>query len=273
MAEDSGSKVALITGSGRGIGRATARALASDGYDIVVHYRRDQDSAAETAGLVASAGAQALTVRAELESADDLDALVGSAVGRFGHIDALVANAAAGAFVGALQSKRHHVSRTMETIVGSFVHLVRVAQPHMPDGSRIVAVSGTDSSFAVPAHAIIGVAKAGLEALVRSYALELGGRGITANAVQPGPVATDSTELYNSTYPEHEELLLKSIPLGRLAQPEEIAGVIAFLCSPAAAFISGAVIPVDGGLTAGGGPWVQAQALVERQSAAAQAGR
>lgn len=260
-------QVALVTGSGRGIGRATAVALASAGYDIVVHYRRDADSAAQTAELVAAAGGQTLLVRAELESADDLDALVAGAVNRFGRIDALVANAAAGAFVGALQSKRHHVSRAMETIVGSFVHLVRVAEPHMPDGSRIVAVSGTDSAFAVPAHAIIGVAKAGLEALVRFYAVELGGRGITANAVQPGPVSTDSTTMYNSMYPEHEDLLLKSIPLNRLARPEEIAGVITFLCSPAAAFISGAVIPVDGGLIAGGGPWVEATALVERQLA------
>jgi enoyl-[acyl-carrier protein] reductase III len=234
-----------------------------------VHFRRDQESAAETAALVVATGAQSLVVRAELESGDDLDELVRRSVDRFGHIDAVIANAAAGAFIGALQSQRHHVSRTMETIIGSFVHLVRAAEPYMPDGSRIVAVSGTDSAYAVPAHAVIGVAKAGLEALIRFYALELGKRGITANAVQPGPVATDSTRLYNSTYPDHEELLIKSIPLGRLARPEEIAGVIAFLCSPAACFISGAVIPVDGGLIAGGGPWVQAQALVEHYAATA----
>ncbi len=267
MARDSGHKTALVTGSGRGIGRATALSLADAGYDIVVHYRRDQGSAAETAALVASHGAQVITIRAELESADDLDQLVGATVDHFGHIDALIANAAAGAALGALQSKRHHVSRTMETIVGSFVHLVRAAEPHMPDGSRIIAVSGTDSSFAVPAHALIGVAKAGLEALIRFYAVELGKRAITANAIQPGPVSTDATELYHSTFPGQEKLLLNSIPLGRLAQPDEIAAVITFLCSPAASYISGAVIPIDGGLTAGGGPWVPAQALMENYSA------
>jgi len=262
---DEGRRVALITGSGRGIGRATALALAAAGHNIVVHYRRDAESARATAAQVEQLGVAALVVRAELESGEDLDALVAATADRFGHIDALVANAAAGAFIGALHSQRHHVTRTMETVIGSFVHLVRAAETWMPDGGRIVAVSGTDSAFAVPSHALIGVGKAGLEALIRFFAVELGSRGITANAVRPGPVDTDSTATYDAQVPEQAQLVRQSIPLGRMAQPQEIANVISFLCSPAASFVSGTVLPVDGGLAAGGGPWVPLQAAVDRR--------
>jgi NAD(P)-dependent dehydrogenase (short-subunit alcohol dehydrogenase family) len=144
----------------------------------------------------------------------------------------------------------------------------------MPPGGRIVAVSGSDSRFAVVDHGLIGAAKAALESLVRNLAVELGPRGITVNAVMPGAVRTDSLDLAvdgagAGAGATMVETILRSIPLGRFAEPADVASVIAFICSPGAAYISGATIVIDGGLSAGGGPWVplQAASLAARREA------
>lgn len=248
-------RVALVTGSGRGIGKATAIALAAD-HDLVIHYRRDATSARETAAIVSDRGAAVLVQRAELEEPDDLGAMMSSAIDRFGRLDAFVANAAAGAFRGVLDTKRAQVLRTLDTIVASFVHLTQLAVPHMTeDGGRIVVVSGTDSAFAVPAHAAIGASKAALEALVRSLAVELGPRRITVNAVMPGPIETDSSALFFESDPDEADVIRAAIPAGRFGTPDDVADVIAFFCSTAARYVSGTVLPVDGALNAGGGPW------------------
>jgi NAD(P)-dependent dehydrogenase (short-subunit alcohol dehydrogenase family) len=254
-----GRRVALVTGSSRGIGRATALALAPD-HDVVIHYRRRPDEAQAVAKQAEALGARAIAVRAELEDPADLDALVAAAVDAYGRIDTFVANAAAGAFLPVIKAQRHHTYRTLQTIVTSFVDLVRLIEPHMGAGGRIIAVSGTDGRFAVSDHGLIGAAKAALESLVRNLAVELGPRGITVNSVIPGSVATESMTLALETgVDDIADRVLASIPLGRYADPDEIAAVIAFLCSPAAGYITGTTVTVDGGASAGGGPWVSLQ--------------
>jgi NAD(P)-dependent dehydrogenase (short-subunit alcohol dehydrogenase family) len=255
-----GRRAALVTGSSRGIGRATALALAPD-HDLVIHYRRRPDDAQEAAEQVRALGAQAVVVRAELEDPADLEGLVARTVDAFGRIDTFVANGAAGAFLPVTKAQRHHTYRTLQTIVTSFVDLVRLIEPHMGAGGRIIAVSGTDSRFAVSDHGLIGAAKAALESLVRNLAVELGPRRITVNSVIPGSVATESMTLaFETGVDDIAGRVLASIPLGRFADPDEIAAVIAFLCSPAAGYVTGTTITVDGGASAGGGPWVSLQA-------------
>lgn len=253
------TRTALVTGSSRGIGRAVAFRLAQTGHDgIVVHYRREQAAAEEVATELQAAGADVLVVRAELESEPELVDMLDAVKARWGQLDTLVANAAAGAFLPVLSHRGDQVQRTLQTIVQSFVGLTTLAVPLMPAGGRIVAVSGLDARAAVPVHGVIGAAKAALEALVRHLAVELGPAGITVNAVVPGAVATDSSTLHLSQMPALRQALIDATPAGRLAQPEEIAAVVGFLCSPEAGFVNGTSVVVDGGLSAGGGPWASA---------------
>lgn len=252
-------RVALITGSSRGLGRAIALSLAPD-HDVVVHYRRRPDQAEDTAAELRALGARVITVPAELEDPDALAHLVTATVEEFGRVDAFIANGAAGAFLPIVRAQRHHTYRTLQTIVTSFVDLIRLLDPHLGGGARIVAISGTDSRFAVSDHGLIGAAKAALESLVRNLAVELGPRQITVNAVSPGSFHSESLDLAMETgVDDIADRVLGSIPLGRFADPSEIAAVVAFLCSPPAGYVTGTTITVDGGMAAGGGPWASLQ--------------
>ncbi|MFN0025761.1 MAG: SDR family oxidoreductase [Acidimicrobiales bacterium] len=245
---------ALITGSSRGIGAATAELLAGRGYDVVIHYRRDEGAAQQVAALVTAQGQRALVARAELADEEEVRSLVAQAVDRFGTLDVLVANAASSAFKPLAEFRRHHLQLTFDTIVGSFVTLMQTAEPHLADGGRVVTVSGFDTVEVLNNHALLAAAKAALETLTRYWAVEWAARSITVNSLIPGYVETDSARIYAETsHPggwdgARAEWAART-PAGRLATPLDIARIIALLCSADAAWITGQLIIADGGIT------------------------
>jgi NAD(P)-dependent dehydrogenase (short-subunit alcohol dehydrogenase family) len=243
-------RAALVTGSSRGIGRAVAVALAGS-HDIVLNYRARREEAEAAAALFQAAGASVLMVQADITDPDSLVRLADAGLERFGRIDTLVTNAATGLHWPISVSGWRQIQESVQVIAGSFAAMVSRLSPAMVAGGRIVAISGLDRVFAVADHGLIGAGKAAVESMVRNLAMELGPRGITANAVVPGACRTESLAGALTRRPGFEAELVKSIPAGRVAEPEDVAGVVAFLCSAPADYVNGASIVVDGGFSAG----------------------
>jgi enoyl-[acyl-carrier protein] reductase III len=244
-------KVALVTGGSRGIGRATAVRFAGEGAAVVVNYRRDEAAALATVEEISSAGGRAVAERADLEDGDAIGRMFSSVRERFGGLDFLGANAAATSFRPLLDAGEKHVARTFSITVQGFVRCVQESAALMTGrGGAIVAVSGFDSFRVLEGHGVLGAAKSALETLVRYFAVELAPSGIRVNAVNPGFVETDSARTYaGERWDAAKADWAASTPAGRIARPEEIAALVAFLCSEEASFVYGQTIVADGGLT------------------------
>jgi enoyl-[acyl-carrier protein] reductase III len=257
VAEPAERPVALVTGSSRGIGRATALTFAARGYDLVVHYRRDEEAAAAAAKEVEDRGAAALVVRADLQDPDAPARILADTGERFGRLDVLVANAASTAFKPLDAVGARHLRLTLDTVVQSFFLLCQGVVPLMAGrAGSIVAVSGIDTVRVMENHGLLGAAKAALEQLVRYFAVELAPQDIAVNGILPGFVATDSARMWGETsYPGGSEAMNRDVvrhtPAGRVAAPEEIAEIIAFLTTPAGRWLRGQNLVVDGGVTLG----------------------
>jgi NAD(P)-dependent dehydrogenase (short-subunit alcohol dehydrogenase family) len=244
------NKTIIITGGSRGMGQRLALRLGGTGANVVVNYRRGAEAANQTVARIEDAGGSALAVQADVSDTEAVEALVATTADRFGKIDVIVANAAASAFKPLSQIHSHHVGKTMGITVQGFLDLVRASVQHMPPGGRIVAVSGWDSFRVLPGHGLLGAAKAAMETIVKYLAIELGGKGITAVGICPGPIDTDSFRFYaGEAWEEYERHWLGMTPSGVYATPEEVADVMAFLCSPHSSAINGQTIVVDGGLS------------------------
>ncbi len=243
-------RVALVTGSGRGIGRAIAEALSIE-HDIVLQYRARADEADAAAVACRAAGAEVLIQQADIADPVSVRALADAALARFGRVDTLVSNAATGLHWPISISGWEEVAKSVQVLAGSFAELIKRLSPAMIEGSRIVAISGLDQRFAVSDHGLTGAGKAALDSMVRNLAVELGPRGITVNSVVPGATRTESFKRAMERKPGAEQPLVDCIPMGRLGEPGDVAKVVRFLCSPDAQFVTGTSILVDGGFSAG----------------------
>jgi enoyl-[acyl-carrier protein] reductase III len=225
--------------------------LAEAGASVVVNYRRSEEAAREVAREVEGRGAKALVVKADLEREEEIREMFRSIREQFGGLDILVANAAATAFKPLLEVKSHHVDRTFGITVHGFLACVREAVELMAGRrGKIVALSGIDVYQVMPGHGLLSAAKAAMEALVRYLAWELAGRGISVNGVCPGVVATDSSRAYaGEAWERIMAPVVAATPQKRLGTPEDIAPVVAFLCSREADWITGQTLIVDGGLS------------------------
>jgi enoyl-[acyl-carrier protein] reductase III len=232
----------LVTGGSRGIGKATALRFAELGAARVgVGYLRNDRAAEETAEELRSAGAEPLLIRGNISSARVLGEVADS-----GPWNVLVHNAATGVARPGLETEEKHWDWTLNANARALLSLSRAAAPSMPEGSSIVAISSLGSTRVLENYVLIGVSKAALEALVRYLAVELASRGIRVNAVSAGVVETGALD----HFPNREQMLEMAqtrTPAGRMVEPNDVADVVTFLCSPGAEMIRGQTVIVDGG--------------------------
>lgn len=247
LARDASRRVALATGASRGIGRAVACGLAADGFDLALVYAGNADAAADAVAACEAAGATARAYRCDVSNADEVEATVDAVLADFGSVWALVNNAGITRDTLLARMKDEDFARVLDVnLTGAFNMMRALTRPLMRQrGGRIVSVSSVVGLMGNAGQANYAASKAGLIGLTKSVARELAPRGVTVNAVAPGFVRTDMTAVLPEQVVERYE---GQIPLGRLADPEEVAGVVRFLVSDAAAYVTGEVIRVDGGM-------------------------
>jgi NAD(P)-dependent dehydrogenase (short-subunit alcohol dehydrogenase family) len=244
------SRVALITGSSRGIGRALALTLAREGTSIVLNYKKNADLAEQTRSEIEAVGAEAIAVQADMEQPEDIDLLFDTARREYGRLDFFVCNAAASSFRPIADLKVHHLDRSYAMNIRPFVLGAQRAVELMTGSGRIVALSSYGSTHAYPTYANLGSAKAAIEAWVRYMAVEFAPRGINVNGVSGGIIESDSSEyFYNVPGMAPLASVLSKIPKTRMGTIQEVADSIAFLLSPASEYITGQTLVVDGGLS------------------------
>lgn len=241
---------ALVTGAASGMGRATAELLARQGAKVAVTDVSEAGAAAVAQGLAAE-GLAARAWALDVTDAGRIAAVVGEAAGAFGGLDILVNNAGVSGFSPLGSDDYESVwARSLEVLLTAHQRLVRAALPHLKASAspRIVNVASTEALGATAFDSPYAAAKAGVVGLTRAMAVELGRDGICVNCVCPGPILTGMT----AGIPEADRATFarRRTALGRYGRPEEVAHVIVSLCAPAASYITGAIIPVDGGLMA-----------------------
>jgi enoyl-[acyl-carrier protein] reductase III len=247
------NKIALVTGSGRGIGRVIALHFARLGADVVVNFFRNRAPAEATATEVRALGRRAWLVKADIGDLEDLDRLFVEIEQEAGGLDYLICNAASGYNRPVMEQKPKGWEWTMNINARAALFAAQHAAPMMErrGGGAIVTISSPGAGRVLPDYVVVGASKAALEAVTRYLAVELAPKNIVVNAVSPGVVLTDALKHFDAVR-QDEHLVEKAVgrtPAGRLVTPQDVAEVVAFLCTPAASMIRGQVILIDGGYT------------------------
>jgi 3-oxoacyl-[acyl-carrier protein] reductase len=238
--------VAVVTGGSRGIGAAVVRTLAREGAAVAVNFLSSREAAEEVVGEVRADGGRAIDVLGDVGDVDQANEVVRRVVEEFGGLDVLVNNAGIikrGTLADHSVEDRNEVLRIN---LGGTFNAIQAALPHLKaaKGSVVNISSIAGQTGDLPASPSYGASKGGINALTRSLARELGPDGVRVNAVAPHAIATDMSSEWSD---ERRKEIVSSIPLGRLGRPEEVAEAVTFLASPAAAFITGVVLDINGG--------------------------
>jgi len=243
-------KVAIVTGSTRGIGLAVARMIAAAGGRVVISSRKP-DACESVRASLAALGHDVLAVPAHAAHDDELGRLVERTVSHFGRLDVVVANAAINpVFAPLADLAEESWARILDTNLSGPLRLARHALPHIAaaGGGAMVLVSSVNAQRAMPGGGAYGISKAALEQMTRQLAVEWGGQGIRVNAVAPGTVRTDMIRVLLAR-PGFVEGIVRGTPLGRIADADDVAAAVLFLACDGARHITGQVITVDGGQT------------------------
>lgn len=239
-------RVAIVTGASRGIGKAIALSLASEGANVVVNYASSSAAAEQVVEEIVAGGGSAIALQADVSKADQVDVLLNAVMDKWNRVDVLVNNAGITRDTLLLRMKPEEWQAVIDlNLTGVFLCTRAVSKVMLKQRSgRIISITSVAGQMGNPGQANYSAAKAGVIGFTKTVAKEFAPRGITVNAVAPGFIATDMTSNLSNT-----EDILKFIPLGRYGQPEEVAGMVRFLAvDSAAAYITGQVFNVDGGM-------------------------
>ena len=240
-------RTVFVSGGGRNIGRAIALELAAAGCDVVINGRRDREACDEVAGEVAARGRQALVQVGDVGDAAAVRSMAEAALERFGRIDILVNNAAIRPEKPFLEMDDDDWHRVLAVDLHSAFYTSRVLLPGMVEGGwgRILNITGMNAIHGYSGRAPVSAAKHGLWGLTKALAKEFGPAGVTTNAISPGPIATEHED---ARMARHIEEHRPHVPVRRLGEPDEIAGLVGYLCGPQGGFVNGQMFAVNGGM-------------------------
>ena len=240
------NKIALVTGASRGIGRAIALQLASEGAELILNYRRSKTECESVLQEIDDLGGSAIAIRADVGNEDKTDAMFEVIKDRYGQLDILIANASFGIPGSILNANNKYWDVTFNATARSIFHCSLRASELMTKGGNIVSVTSYGGQRVLKGYGVVGPAKAAVEGLTRSLSVELAPKNIIVNGVMPGITDTKSFRAIERA-DEIVESVKEQTPIGRLVTPEDVSKVVSFLCSPDASMIVGQFIIIDGG--------------------------
>jgi len=238
-------KIALVTGSSRGIGRAMAERLSREGASVAINYVNNSNSAREVVAGIETAGGAAIALQGDVSKLEDIQGLFDQTIEHFGRLDVLINNAGIRISKNVADIKEAEFDRLFAINVKGTFFACQQAARRLSDGGKIINVSSAVTRMMLPGYSIYAASKGAVDQITRALAKELGGRNITVNAVSPGPVDTD---LFRDGKSEEQiQQMAQMAALGRIGQVQDIADAVAFLASEAARWITGQSIHVNGG--------------------------
>lgn len=241
-------KVAVVTGASKGIGAAIARTLAKEGAAVVVNYASSKTGADAVVASITAAGGRAIAVRGDVSKAAEAQGLIAAAVERFGRLDVLVNNSGVYEFAAIEEITEAHYRRLFDVNVLGVLLTTQAAAKHLGEGGSVINISSAITHVHTPTAAAYAGTKGAVNAISGVLANELAPRKIRVNVVSPGFVVTEGTHTAGVVGSDMEAGLVAQTPLGRAGQPDDIAGVVAFLASDAAGWLTGEVITASGGI-------------------------